>query len=60
MALGHPEERCDRIGADRQANVIEPEGLGGRELVLQVALKLQAQCDRGIAESSGLHRASVS
>ena len=27
MALGRPEERCDRIGADRQANVIEPKVL---------------------------------
>jgi len=32
MPLGHPEKRCDGIGADRQANVIPPKGGGGCQL----------------------------
>ncbi len=47
VLLGPPEKRCDRIGTDRQSDVIEPEGLGGLELVRQRSGKLQAQCGRG-------------
>jgi hypothetical protein len=47
VALSHPEERCDRIGADRHADVIETYSLGGCELVLQSGLKLQAPWGRG-------------
>src|SRR5712691_2737681 len=32
MALGHPEERCDRIGAEWHAAVIEPQWRGGLQL----------------------------
>ena len=36
MPLGHPEQRFAGIGADRQANMIEPKGGGGFELVDRV------------------------
>ena len=47
MARGHPEERCDRIGADGQADVLEPSGLGGLELLRQRGATLLAHCGRG-------------
>ena len=47
MVLGHPEKRFDGIGADRQADVIEPEGLGGLQLELKIGAKLLAQSGRG-------------
>ena len=30
--LGDPKKRCDGIGAERQADVLAPEGLGGLKL----------------------------
>jgi hypothetical protein len=33
MPLGHPAKRCDGIGADRHAHVIQPQGGGGFQLV---------------------------
>ena len=47
VVLGHPEKRFDGIGADRQADVIEPERLGGLELELEIGPKLPAQGGRG-------------
>src|SRR2546428_6360021 len=35
MALGHTAERCDRIGADWQADVIEPQCRGGLQLAVK-------------------------
>src|SRR6266446_8051775 len=35
VLLGHPEKRFDRIGTDRQANLVETECLGGLELILE-------------------------
>ena len=40
--LGHPEKRCDGIGADRQADVGEPQRRGRLELVRERARKLAA------------------
>src|SRR6266571_9482469 len=37
VVLGHPEKRGDGIGADRQANLVEPARLGGLELILEIA-----------------------
>ncbi len=37
VVLSHPEQRFDRIGADRQADVIQPESLGGCKLDLHIA-----------------------
>src|SRR5437763_9830737 len=47
MALGHAEKRFDGIGADRQAEVIEPEGLGGPEFEVEIGAKLPTQSGRG-------------
>lgn len=47
MLLGHPEQRCDGIGADRQANLVETERLGGLELLLEIAHKLATHRLRG-------------
>ena len=47
MALGHPKERYDGLGADRQADMIESSSLGSFELVRQRGRKLQAQWGRG-------------
>src|SRR5216683_4513676 len=47
MALGHPEERFDGIGADWQADLIESYSLGGGELIRQRGLKLLAHQGRG-------------
>ena len=47
MALGYPKERFDGIGADRQADVREPEGRGGCELAVQIGTKLLPQSGRG-------------
>ena len=49
VTLAHPEERLDGGGADRHADVIEPEGRGGLELVVQIGAKL-------LTESGGGHR----
>ena len=43
MVFGHPTERFDRVGADRQADVIEPQRLGDVKLVLKIGAKLDAQ-----------------
>src|SRR5713226_3494639 len=40
--LGDPKKRCDGIGADRQADVLEPEGLGGLKLEGKRGVKRQA------------------
>ena len=42
MAFGDAEKRFDGIGADRQADVIEPEGLRGLKLERKIGVKLQA------------------
>ena len=42
VARGHPAERCDRIGADRYADVSESSRLGCCELVRQRGRTLQA------------------
>ena len=47
VLLGHPEQRFDGIGADRQANLVETERLGGLELILEIARKLAAHRLRG-------------
>jgi hypothetical protein len=45
--LGHPQERCDGIGTDRHADVIAPEGRGGRALEVQRGANLLTQSARG-------------
>ena len=47
VVLGHPEKRCDGIGTARQADVIEPEGLGRLELEGKRGAELQAQSGGG-------------
>ncbi len=42
MLLGHPEKRFNAIGADRQADVIEPECRGGLQLEGKIGSKLPA------------------
>ena len=42
VVFGHPEKRCDRIRADREADAVETERRGGLELVLERARKLVA------------------
>jgi hypothetical protein len=42
MVLGHPEKRCNALGADRHADVIEPEGRGGPQLEVKIGSKLPA------------------
>ncbi len=54
VALGHPEKRFDRIGADWQADVVEPSGLGGLELIRQIGAKLLAHGGRGYAADQRL------
>lgn len=46
MALGHPKKRFDGIGADRQADVIEPEGRGGLQFEIKIGSKLLTQGGR--------------
>src|SRR5216683_3507281 len=43
MAFGHPEKGFDGIGAERQADVIQAQCLGGLKLDLKIGSKLQAQ-----------------
>src|SRR5437763_16902680 len=47
MALGHAARRFDGIGADRQAEVIEPEGRGGPELEAEIGATLSTTRGRG-------------
>src|SRR6266446_395839 len=47
MALGYTEERFDRIGADWQADVIEPKCRGGLQLEVKIGAKLLTQSARG-------------
>ena len=47
VALGHPEKGFNRIGTDRQADVIEPSGRGGVELRGERGAQLLADGDRG-------------
>ena len=47
MALGHPAKRCDGIGTDRQADVIEPECRSGLQLEVKRGAKLLTQRGRG-------------
>jgi len=47
MPLGHPEKRFDGIGADRQADVIQPESLGGLQLEVKIGGKFPTQSSRG-------------
>jgi hypothetical protein len=57
MGLGHSEERCDRIGAEGQAEVIEPESRRGLELAVKISAKLLTQRRRG---HSGNQRLALS
>jgi hypothetical protein len=41
VVLGHPEKRFDGIGADRQADVIQPQCRGGLKLEREIGVKLQ-------------------
>ena len=43
VMFGHPEERVERVGADRQADVIEPKRLGDVKLERKIGAKLEAQ-----------------
>ncbi len=47
MALGHPEQRFDGIGTDRQTDVIEPECRSGLQLEVKIGAKLLTQSGRG-------------
>src|SRR5712691_2709479 len=47
MAFDDAEKRFDGIGADRQADVIEPEGLRGLKLERKIGVKLQEKRGRG-------------
>ena len=60
MALGHPKKRFDGIGADRQADMIEPEGRGGLQFVIKIGSKLLTQTDEGMVSMSGSHWARLS
>ena len=42
VLLSQAEQRCDGIGADRQADVVETERRGELELVVEIARKLAA------------------
>jgi hypothetical protein len=42
MALGHPKERFDRIGADRQADVVESKALRSFQLDRKIGVELLA------------------
>jgi len=42
VVFPYPEQRCDRIGTDRQADWIEPSGCSGFELVIEIACQLLA------------------
>ena len=46
VLLGHAAKRCDRIGTDRQAEVVEPQRRGGLELGLERARQLAAHRPR--------------
>jgi hypothetical protein len=43
MVFGPPKERFDRVGAERQANVIEPKRLGDGKVVRKRGAQLEAQ-----------------
>src|SRR2546428_4395837 len=43
VLLGHPKKRCDGIGADRQADMIEPESFSAVERVVKLGSKLLTQ-----------------
>jgi hypothetical protein len=43
VVVGPPEERFDRVGADRQADGIEPKRLGDVKLERKIGAKLAAQ-----------------
>ena len=47
VAFRHPKERFDRIGTDRQADLIEPQCGGALDLILEISRKLPTQGDRG-------------
>ena len=47
VLLGHPKERCDGIGADGHAEVIEPACGGARECAVQISAPLPASSGRG-------------
>ena len=42
VVLGHPKKRCDGLGAEGQADVSEPECLGGLKLERAIGVQLQA------------------
>jgi hypothetical protein len=54
VLLGHPEKRFDRIGADRQPNVLQPESGGRLELEVQLGAQLLTQRGRGHGVKQGL------
>ena len=47
MALGHPKKRFDGIGADRQADMIQPEVRGRLQFEIKIGSKLLTQGGRG-------------
>src|SRR5713226_3473917 len=66
LLRGHAEKRCDRIGADRPADLVETTRRGGLELVLERARTLAAhrggrhrvekrlaRCQRVVREAPG-------
>jgi hypothetical protein len=63
--LGHAEQRCNGIGADQQADVIEPECCGGLQLEVKLGSKLLTQSGRGhgfnqrLAPAPGVVRESL-
>jgi len=62
VARGHAEQRCDGIGADRHADVIQPESRGGCQLEVKRGAQLLTQrgrghgCNQRLALGSGVVR----
>ena len=65
VLLGHAEERCDRIGADRQADMVETTRCSGLELLVERARTLAAhrprrdRVDQRLALGQGVVREAV-
>ena len=65
VALGHAEQRCDRLGADGHADMIEPACRGGLQLEVKRGAKLPTHSARGqggnqrFALGSGVVRAPL-
>ena len=66
VLLGQSEQRCDRIGADRQADMVETERRGGVGLVVELAGELSAhrprrdRVDERLALGQGVVREALS